>query len=397
MFEDKNEIVILVVGLILIAFLLFTVQNIISPFLVLIISTVILFRYRKLKIARNLIWLSFIIFLIWVLFELRNILVPFLIAFLFSYLFNPIITHLENKNIKRWLSSLMVILLLILIGTSLLVLILPPAFSQLNNLLFVITDLTRDLVNQIKDGSLFLWLERYGIPTNLSREIITQQFTPKLELLLKDFLGAFLNFISSITGIISQIINLLIVPFLTFYLLKDFPKLKNLVKSVIPEANRNVAVEYYGKLDSLIGRYIRGAILVAFIHGILAGVLLWIFGIKYSLVLGLIAGILSLIPYIGLFVSLSLSLFIALFSGDPVWLKILFVLFTFAILQVLEASIISPNILGKQVGLHPVLLILCLLVFGYFLGFVGLLIAVPSTALLLMSVKFYFEKKSATS
>lgn len=395
--ENKNEIVILVVGLILIAFLLFTVQNIISPFLVLIITTAILYHYRRLKISRNLILLSFIIFLIWVLVELRNVLLPFLIAFLFSYLCNPIITYLENKKIKRWLSSILMIFILIVIGASLLVLILPPAFNQLNNLIFVVTDLTRDLVNQIKDGTLFLWLEKYGIPTNLSREIITKEFTPKLELLLKNFLGAFLNFISSITGIISQIINLLIVPFLTFYLLKDFPKLKSLVKSVIPETHRSIAIDYYRKLDSLLGRYLRGAILVAFIHGILAAVLLWVFGIKYSLVLGLIAGILSLIPYIGLFVSLSLSLFIALFSGDPVWLKIVFVLITFAILQILEASIISPNILGKQVGLHPVLLILCLLVFGYFLGFVGLLIAVPSTALLLMSINFYFEKKSSVS
>lgn len=393
MLEDKNEIIVLIIGLVLISVLLFTVQNIISPFLILLIITTILYRYRKLKIARNLIWLSFTIFLIWILYELSNILLPFIIAFLFAYIFNPLITYFENKHIKRWLSSILVILILIIIGASVMILILPAAFNQLNNLILIITDLTRDLVNHIKDGSIFVWLEKYGIPTNLSREVLTAQLTPRLEFLLKNFLGSFMNFISNITGVISQIINLLIVPFLTFYLLKDFVKLKSLVKSAIPEANRTIAIEYYKRLDNLIGRYLRGAILVAFIHGILTATLLWIFGIKYSLVLGLIAGILSFIPYIGLFVSLSLSLFIALFSGDPVWLKVLFVLITFAILQILETSIISPNILGKQVGLHPVILILCLLVFGYFLGFVGLLIAVPSTALILMSANFYLEKK----
>lgn len=392
--KEKEEIVILIVGLILIALLLYTVQNIISPFIILLIALYVFYQYRTFQIAKRLMWLSIIIFLIWTLFELRNILLPFIISLLFAYLFNPVILYFENKKIQRWLSSLFVIISLIIIIAVLLILVLPPAFNQLNNLMYVITDLTKELVSQIKDGSIFVWLEKYGVPTNLSRDVIMQQLTPKLELVLKDFLNAIINFFSSASAVITQIINLLIVPFLTFYLLKDFTKLKSLVKSWIPESYRKISIDYYKEVDNLIGRYLRGAILVAFIHGILASILLWIFGIKYSLVLGMIAGLLSLIPYIGLLISLSLSLFIALFSGDPVWLKIIFVLITYAILQILEASVISPNILGKQVGLHPVLLILCLLVFGYFIGFVGLLIAVPSTALILMSVKFYSQRKS---
>lgn len=392
--KEKEEIVILIVGLILIALLLYTVQNIISPFIILLIALYVFYQYRTFQIAKRLMWLSIIIFLIWTLFELRNILLPFIISLLFAYLFNPVILYFENKKIQRWLSSLFVIISLIIIIAVLLILVLPPAFNQLNNLMYVITDLTKELVSQIKDGSIFVWLEKYGVPTNLSRDVIMQQLTPKLELVLKDFLSAIINFFSSASAVITQIINLLIVPFLTFYLLKDFTKLKSLVKSWIPESYRKISIDYYKEVDNLIGRYLRGAILVAFIHGILASILLWIFGIKYSLVLGMIAGLLSLIPYIGLLISLSLSLFIALFSGDPVWLKIIFVLITYAILQILEASVISPNILGRQVGLHPVLLILCLLVFGYFIGFVGLLIAVPSTALILMSVKFYFQRKS---
>ncbi|RCK77659.1 MAG: putative permease often clustered with de novo purine synthesis [Ignavibacteriae bacterium] len=392
--KEKEEIVILIVGLILIALLLYTVQNIISPFIILLIALYVFYQYRTFQIAKRLMWLSIIIFLIWTLFELRNILLPFIISLLFAYLFNPVILYFENKKIQRWLSSLFVIISLIIIIAVLLILVLPPAFNQLNNLMYVITDLTKELVSQIRDGSIFVWLEKYGVPTNLSRDVIMQQLTPKLELVLKDFLSAIINFFSSASAVITQIINLLIVPFLTFYLLKDFTKLKSLVKSWIPESYRKISIDYYKEVDNLIGRYLRGAILVAFIHGILASILLWIFGIKYSLVLGMIAGLLSLIPYIGLLISLSLSLFIALFSGDPVWLKIIFVLITYAILQILEASVISPNILGRQVGLHPVLLILCLLVFGYFIGFVGLLIAVPSTALILMSVKFYFQRKS---
>jgi predicted PurR-regulated permease PerM len=109
--------------------------------------------------------------------------------------------------------------------------------------------------------------------------------------------------------------------------------------------------------------------------------------------LGMIAGILSIIPYVGLFISLSLSIIVALFSGEPTWLRVIYVLITYGFLQILEASVLSPYILGKQVGLHPVLLILSLLVFGFFAGFVGLLIAVPSTALIILTVKLWLNRK----
>jgi predicted PurR-regulated permease PerM len=107
----------------------------------------------------------------------------------------------------------------------------------------------------------------------------------------------------------------------------------------------------------------------------------------------MVAGVLSLIPYFGLLTSLALSLLVALFSGEPVSMKILFVLITFAFLQILEFSVLSPNILGKQIGLHPVLMILSLLVFGFFLGFIGLLIAVPTTAIVIMLVKEWEQRR----
>lgn len=390
---QKTEMIILIFGLLLLGLLLYIINSIVSPFLVIFIIEFLLFPLRKSRYIKNLMWLTFIIFLFWMLSELSQILFPFLLSFIFAYLLNPLVSYLETKNIKRWLSSLMTILILLLLFSLIIILIIPPALSQLNNLMFTITDITKDLVDRIKDGSVFIWLEGYGIPVDMSRELLTQQLTPRLESVLKNFLNAFLNFISGISNIISQIINLLIIPFITFYLLKDFTNLKGLVKSAIPARYEAISRNYYLKVDNLMGRYLRGAILVAFIHGTLVGVFLWIFGINYPLVLGLIAGVLSIIPYIGLIISLSLSLLIALFSPDPVWLRIVFVLITFGVLQIFEASVISPNILGKQVGLHPVLLILSLLVFGYFFGLLGMLLAVPITALIIMSVKFFKEYK----
>jgi predicted PurR-regulated permease PerM len=125
---------------------------------------------------------------------------------------------------------------------------------------------------------------------------------------------------------------------------------------------------------------------VAIIQGTIAAIGLWIIGVKYALVLGIMTGILDFIPYVGLITSLVVSCIVALFSGDPVLVKIAAVVILYLAQKLLEATVLGPKIIGTQVGVHPVLLILCLLVFGYFLGFVGLLIAVPATALILAAL-----------
>jgi predicted PurR-regulated permease PerM len=137
-------------------------------------------------------------------------------------------------------------------------------------------------------------------------------------------------------------------------------------------------------VDWVMGRYVRGAVFVALIQGAIAALALWIIGVSSPLVLGLMTGLLDFIPYIGLATSLAVASIVALFSGEPVGTKVLAVVIVYLSQKLLEATVLAPKIIGAQVGLHPVVLILSLLVFGYFLGFLGLLIAVPVTALLLV-------------
>ncbi len=391
---DKLSTIVFIGAGLLVGLLLFFIQSVISPFIILFAILFLLYPLRNVQYCKTIMWLALFLFLIWFLFELRSILLPFIIAILLAYLFNPLVSRLEKKGLKRWFSSLIVTIALLLIVASLIIYIMPLAIQQFNSIITAITDITGDLVNQIKHGRMFAWLGAYGFDVDHARELFSQELTPRLEGILKNIVTTVFSFISSLSFLITQIINIVIIPFLLFYMLKDFNLLINRIKSFIPKKNIGKVVDYFSKVDELIGKYLRGALIVAFIHGTLVGVLLALFGIKYPIVLGIIAGVLSLIPYFGLLVSLSLSLIVALFSGDPVWLKIVFVLSTFGFLQILEASVISPNILGKQVGLHPVLLILSLLVFGYFLGFLGLLIAVPVSAIIIMTVKYRDEQKN---
>lgn len=389
-----SNLIFLIASLLLIGLLIYTISSVVSPVLVFLAIQFLLFPLRSYKYVRTLMWLSGLLFTVWFVYELGNILIPFVLSFLLAYILNPLIFKLESFKVSRLFGSLILILIFVGIIALGVVFILPATLHQFNNMLFVIADIAKDLVTQIKEGKIFALLSTYGIPVEYSRDVLTQQLTPKLEAILKNIIGAVLNFISSISNIITQIINALIIPFLTFYLLKDFPKIIEKSKSLIPLDRRDMVINYFIKIDKLMGRYLRGALAVAFIHGTIAALLLWIFGIHYPLVLGFIAGTLSLIPYIGLLISLTLALIVSLFSGDPVWLKMVFVLGIFGTLQILEVSVLSPNILGRQVGLHPVMLVLSLLVFGYFLGFIGLILAVPATAILLLTIKYYHEQKA---
>jgi predicted PurR-regulated permease PerM len=130
----------------------------------------------------------------------------------------------------------------------------------------------------------------------------------------------------------------------------------------------------------MISKYLRGQVMVAIAMGLITALGLWIARFPYAGTLGLIVGIFSVVPYLGLVLSLIPAIFIALVSGSVV-VSLLKVAVVYGLTQLLEASVISPRIVGESVGLHPVLVLLALALGGYFFGFVGLLIGVPAAAI----------------
>lgn len=393
--ETPQSTVLLIGGIILLLLLVYSVIPIISPFVVLGAILFLLYPLRRHPLSRTVMWLAVLLFTLWFMYSVGTILLPFVIAFLIAYVLNPLMNFLERSGIRRWISSLLTMLLILGTAAVILIFIMPIAFGQFQGIIDGISSIVNDVVMLIQQGRLFETLSKYGFPVERLQMLLSEQLTPRLEEILKGLLEGAFGVISSISGLITQIINIIIIPFLAFYMLKDFPLITHRFKMMVPKARRETIAEYFLKIDALFGKYLRGAITVAFIHGVLASLLLWLFGISYPLVLGMVSGVLSLIPYFGLLTSLLLSILVALFSGEPVIMKVFFVLITFTFLQILEFSVLSPNILGKQIGLHPVLMILSLLVFGFFLGFIGLLIAVPTTAIVIMLVKEWEQRRKA--
>ena len=172
----------------------------------------------------------------------------------------------------------------------------------------------------------------------------------------------------------------IVTPVLTFYLLRDWDRLTRGTAELLPEDRRPTIVSFAAQCDRMISRYLRGQVTVAIAMGVITGVGLWIARFPYAGLLGLIVGIFSVVPYLGLVLSLIPAIFIALVSGS-VLISLLKVAVVYGASQLLEASVISPRIVGESVGLHPVLVLLALSAGGYFFGFVGLLLGVPAAAI----------------
>ncbi|HTR81938.1 MAG TPA: AI-2E family transporter [Bacteroidota bacterium] len=390
---NKIEAIILAAALVLVLFLIYTIRVVISPFVVFGAILFLLYPLRSHNVARNIMWLSTILFAFWFVYSIVGILAPFAVALLFAYLLHPLVTKVETVGIPRWVSSIVVILFGIAVLAVIVLLVLPIAFSQFSGILDAASAITNDFTNWMFSNRVEISLRRYGISTQQLRELLTSSFAPRLEIIMKGLLEGAFGLVSGLSTVVTRIVNMVIIPFLTFYVLKDFPIIRHRVKMLLPKSKRSYAGEYYHRVDELLGRYIRGAITVAAINAVLVTCFFTLFGIQYPLVLGIVAGVLDLIPYFGLMIMLVLSVIVASFSGSLVAGHMILAASTIAALHVFEAAVLSPKIIGSKVGIHPVLLIMALFVFAFFLGFIGLLIAVPTTAIIIMFIRDWEQRK----
>jgi len=166
----------------------------------------------------------------------------------------------------------------------------------------------------------------------------------------------------------------------TFYLLLDWDKMVQEINQILPRQHAPTIRRLAREIDVALAGFVRGQLSVCVALGVFYAVALMAVGLQFGFLVGLVAGLISFVPYVGSVVGLVLSVGIALFQfwGDKLWVLVTAGIFFFG--QFVEGNILSPNLIGKSVGLHPVWLILALSVFGALFGFAGLLVAVPVSA-----------------
>ncbi|TFH62199.1 MAG: AI-2E family transporter [Gemmatimonadales bacterium] len=356
-----------------------------SPFVLFWMLMAVLMPFRGMPGRSGIVGLSAVMTLLWILDTTGFLLAPFVLALILAYMLDPLVDRMESRRVGRSLAILLLILpVLVLLGVALIV-GLPALATQIGE---IIQD-TPEFLTRLAD-----WLEVVQ-ERLLLVDIPLLEEDVLLEWLRSVDAGAIMAFLDErkeviVSGIWSGVLGFgrglgsfftiigytVLTPVLTYYLLRDYDGLKAKAAELIPVRSRKGVLSVAKEYDHLLSRYLRGQITVALILGVITTLGLLVFRFPNAILLGVLVAVFSVVPYLGLVLSLIPALFIALVSGN-VGFSLLTIAFVYGGSQILEGAVISPRIVGESVGLHPVWVVLALAVSGFFLGFVGLLIAVP--------------------
>ncbi|WP_019569191.1 AI-2E family transporter [Thioalkalivibrio sp. ALE11] len=318
------------------------------------------------------------------LYLLAPILMPFLVALLVGYLFNPLVTRLGVRlNTSRTVATLVIFLLLMLLLAAVVLVLIPLVAAQLERLFLFLPEIMAWFDQQARP-----WLERHvgdGIPA-LDPQAV-QDMVARHWQEAGGLAGGALHWIgSSTTALVMGVLNLVLIPVVSFYLLRDWPRLIDGLHDLLPLGWRPPVETFARESDEVLGAFLRGQLLVMVSLGLFYAVALSLVGVELGLAIGVIAGVVSFIPYVGVIVGISLASAAVLFAGDG-WLLLLVVWAIFAVAQVLESVWLTPWLVGDRTGLHPVAVIFAVLAGGQLFGFVGVLLALPVAAVLAVAVR----------
>ena len=371
----------LVVGfaLVVLAGLLFSLRDRLSPALLALALVLVLYPYRRFAAVRVTLGVVVILLTLEFLRSASNILMPFVLSLAFAYVFDPLVDIFEAKRVPRTV-VILAIDLVVLGGIifSLIVLI-PKVVAEIAQVFQQIVH-QAPAVQRWFQEDLTAYLSRYGLDISRLTEGVLEGLPDRLQGLLQAFLNGLLSASSSLSAVLGQFLNLVLVPFITFYLLRDWDKLRHDVKSLfIPVDKQPAASQLWHRVDEILSGFVRGQLTVCLLVGILTAGGLLLLGIRYWLALGILAGALNIVPYVGLAITLLVAVLVGVFSPDPAW-TVLKIVLAIEVVQILESTVLTPRIVGDRVGLHPAWVILSVLLFANYLGVLGLFIAVPLTA-----------------
>jgi len=199
------------------------------------------------------------------------------------------------------------------------------------------------------------------------------------------------SLLKGLTSGIAALLNMTLIPFVTYYILKNFERIKGSLMSLLPRKHVESTADVLGRIDHVLGNYVRGQFLVCgFVAGLTALGLAF-FDIRYSVLLGLFTGLSNLVPFVGIAVSLGITAMVVLLDADP-FINLIKVIGVFVVVQNIEGNFLSPRVVGSKVGLDPAWVMFALVISAHFWGIVGMIVAIPGAAVLNMLVKILKQR-----
>jgi predicted PurR-regulated permease PerM len=324
----------------------------------------------------------------WLIWRLSSVITPFAAAAAIAYLTDPLVDRLEvakigSRPLGRTLAVSIVFLLLSLLLAIALLVVIPLLVRQ-----------ARDLVEQVPQ--MIDWATNTAVPwvtAQLGLDLTTID-RPELVELAKDYwqqaAGAAVDVMQTVgrggAVALTVLTNLVLIPVVAFYLMRDWDKLIAGIQNLLPRKSVAQVSGVAREIDEVLSAFLRGQFLVMIALGVIYSLGLWMVGLKSAFLIGMTAGLLSVVPYLGSVVGMALAIGMVLFQYGDI-LHFVLVLVVFAVGQSLEGMVLTPNLVGDKIGLHPVAVIFAVLAGGQLFGFLGILLALPVAAALNVVVR----------
>ena len=327
---------------------------------------------------------------VWLINYLSPVLMPFAVGFILAYIIEPLVEWLQRKiHIKsRGIAVVLALLIVVAVITGLCWLVIPYLIDEFGAMSKQLAAYARSSLKipyvpaEIND-----FIQRY-IDLEKINEIFSKQ--QWMDLINKAASGAW-SVVGGTMSVIFNIVSWFIVLLYMFFILLDFNKLSHGFKAAIPAKYRRMALRIFGDVADTMSRYFRGQAAVSFFVGVIFAIEFYIIGLPMAIAFGLFVGVLNMVPYLQL-ISIPIAAFLCLVAtaatGGSFWVMFAWVIVAYIICQIIQDMVLIPTIMKSQMGLNPAIIFLSLSLWVYVMGFIGLIIGLPLTTLI---ISYYCE------
>ena len=343
--------------------------------------------------SRNWFILAIVVCIGWLFIRLAPVITPFVISAGLAFLGDPLVDRIERLKFYKWRCNrtFAVVLVFLLISTGLFL------------VLLILLPLLREQVERLVENApeMFEWIVGTALPWVQAKlglsafEIEAESLTTALTSYWKEVSTALVGVLGTVSrggqAVFNWLMNLVLIPVVTFYLLRDWDKLVEGVRTLIPRKSEPVVSALCREIENVLGAFIRGQLMVMIALGLIYTVGLWAIGLDLALIIGLGAGLLSIVPYLGAFVGVLAAVIAVVFQFQDV-LHTVLVLAVFGVGQSLESMVLTPKLVGDRIGLHPIAVIFSVLAGGQLFGFLGILLALPAASALNVLVAYMHRR-----
>ena len=343
---------------------------------------------------RYLFWITAIIGLCFVFYKVKDVLLPFYIAFFITILFNGIVSYLEKKlKIPRAISAGIITLLFCGFVIYIISAIVPLVYSKATTSYYIARSKEEGMMADIIKSISGYFSSFSSLNFAQVADFIEQNITKEIAMFIK---GGIFNIFHSVSALISLLVLFALSPIVVFMMLKDMPKIQKKFFSILPKQWQGNAHKLFGEMYDSVFKFLEGQSLASLVLSIIYSIMLYFVGSNHFILLGFIIGFSAFIPYVGFYSAVILTLF----SIYGEFHSVNIVAITFALLlagQILDSGFVTPKLVGDKLGVHPLWIIFGVLVSVPLFGVFGILLALPMVGLASVLIKFCVREYKTSS